>query len=230
MKGKVSKEILEQLKTEYQSGKQCPLFLYPTADGKHDFVFQAIDHQLNANIRRLESEAKEKGLELNKQEVDAMIFDRCVVWPVLMPEEVDALPVGLMSTLPKVIQEKSGFTEIDIRGNVLGPNISVIPITDPCTWGDYTAEDAAKIKENSPFQCVRLRMDSWIFIIRPMTRSDMLVSQTAVDNSLTLAKCVCMWPTEPNWDVVPAGYIDQIGNVALSISGWQTTDVEIVEL
>lgn len=227
MKGKASKEVLEELKQTYGD---CPLFLYPTPDKRHDFVFRAISHQLHMRIRKMESEAKEKGLELPKTEVDSLIFDECVVWPVLTPEEMDAIPVGLMSNIPKAIQEKSGFTEIDIRGNILGPNISVIPVTSPKTWPDYTAEELKEVKDSTPFMLVRLRLDGWIFLVRPMTRSDMMVAQTSVDNTLSVAKCVTMWPKEVEWETIPAGYIDQIGNVALSISGWDTPNVEVVEV
>lgn len=226
MKGKASKEVLEELKEAYN----CPLFLYPTPDGKHDFVFKAISHQLHARIRKMEADSKEKGMDLPKSEVDSLLFEECVVWPVMTPEEIDGVPVGLMSTIPKVIQEKSGFTEIDIRGNVLGPNISVIPVNSAVSWPDYTPEELKEVKDNTPFMLVRLRMDGLVFLVRPMTRADMMVAQTALDNSLSVAKCVTMWPKEVDWDKIPAGYIDQIGNVALSISGWETPNVEVVEV
>lgn len=231
-KGKLTAEQIAEIKNMFDG---APLFKTSTKDNKgneHDVLFRPIYSALYHRIQNLVDESRSRGGVVPQADIDNLIFDECLVWPDVTPAEKDLLEAQVVPTFSKIVQERSGFTEIDVYGNWIGPDTSTIPIKDYNYWGDYTLEQLGEIKNSTPFQLFRVRIGKWIFIVRPLTTQDVRVAQTQPDSSLTLAKATVMWPAfeEIDWSTVPAGIVDTVANVATKVSGWDVGDVEIQEV
>jgi hypothetical protein len=233
-KGQLPAEDIAELKEAY-NGIGQPLFITTTTDNKgqnHDVIFRPIFHELYYSIQNLSDENRARGGLIPQRDIDEKIFDECLVWPEITPEERLLLEVQVIPTFSKIVQEYSGFTEVDVNGNWIGPNTSTLPIKDYDYWPDYTLDEVKQLKESVPFQLFRARIGKWIFIVRPLTTQDVRIAQTQTDSALTLARATVMWP-EPNkidWSVIPAGIVDTISNIATKVSGWDVGDVEIREI
>jgi len=230
-KGSLTAEQLAQIKEAVGT----TLFYTVTEDNKgekHYVVFRPIFAPLYRKIQNLVDESRSRGGVVPQGDIDELIFEECLVWPELTNEERANLEVQVVPTFSKAVQEKSGFTEIDVFGNWIGPTSQVVALKDYNHWPDYTLEEAEAIKASTPFQLFRLRIDRWIFIVRPLTTQDVRIAQTQPDNSLTLATATVMWPPfeKIDWSTVPAGIVDTVANVATKVSGWDVGDVEITEL
>jgi hypothetical protein len=228
MKGKISEKEIATLKEVYPKGG---LFKWPSKDKNHEIVFRAIDSSLMEKILNMIRDAELTGRGLPIQDVNEKIFDACVLWPEFSLDEKMALPVGVIPSVVKSIQEKSGFIDIDIFQRVLAPDTFTTTVRDFDFWGDLEDEDAKKLKEDcKPFALYRTRIGRFVFVIRPMTRIDLQVASQANDDQLTLAKSVTMWPKDVPWEHIPAGIIDILGRKANEISGWTETESEVEDL
>jgi hypothetical protein len=227
-KGKVPAEEKVRLKELYPD---TVLKVYPSKDGKHEVVIRAIDPELDSRILRFRMESDLTG-PLLERKVDEMVFEECVVWPQLTLEDKAALTVGTIPNLSMVIGEISGYIEIDIHDNIIGPSIQVWPLSESNAWGEYTDEDVAKVKSLTDMPVYRMRADEYVFIIRPLTRVDTDVAQSMSDSALAIAKAITLWPEIVKWDKIPAGYVDHVANAGARVSGWESNpaDVELVEL
>ena len=226
-KGKITDEQIQALKKAHPDDG---LFKYPFANKKDEFVFKAISHSLYKRVATMAMEAEMQGRPLPIEDANEMIFDSCVVWPELTLEEKLKLPVGAIASCVKIIQEKSGFIDIDIYQRVLGPDTFTTTLKDHEYWGDIDeVQIEALKKEVSPFSIHRVRIGRWVFVIRPMTRVDIQVASQSNDDQLTIARAVTMWPKEVRWDTIPAGIIDKLNRKANDISGWEIADSAEVE-
>lgn len=228
MKGKITEAEIAELKKLFPKGG---LFKWPAPDNKNEIVFRAVDQALMDKIVNLIREAELAGRGLPIQDINEKIFDACVLWPALSLDEKLTLPVGVIPSVVKSIQEKSGFVDIDVFGRVLSPDTFTTILRDFDYWGDISDEDAKKLKEESaPFLLSRVRIGRFVFVIRPMTRIDIQVASQSNDDQLTLAKSVTMWPKDVEWGSIPAGIVDILGKKANDISGWSEADIEVEEL
>jgi len=222
-KGKVSEDTIKELKAAYS----IPLFKWTSGDKKDEAVFKQIDYDLLAKIRHLAADSEQHGRSLPVKEVNELLFKQCVLWPILSEEEIENLVVGAIPTIVKDIQEKSGFIEVDILGNPLGPDLHVSVLNDFAYWGDISEADTETLKSESSFQLFRVRVGRWVFALRPMTRIDLKLAATADDDVLSLVKSVTMWPKEIDWNLLPTGVVVKLSETANRISGWASeTDVE----
>lgn len=216
--GKITEADLKRLKSQYLG----PLFKWAPASLKDvEFVFRPIDKKLQKIITDMLIEAEKRNKATPVEDVNERLFDSCVVWPELTLEEKQTLPVGTIPSLAKAIQEKSGYVDIDIYGRDLGPDLLTTIIRDYDFWGDVPETTLRELRDETKFKLYRVRIDRWVFIVRPMTRTDMQVSSQSSDEYLALVKCVCMWPKEVPWDVVPAGVVDILVKEINKISGWE---------
>lgn len=226
-KGHITEKEVEELKLAYPGEA---LFKWPTPNKKDEVVMRAINTDLMQKIIAMIREAELQGRGLPIQDVNEKIFDTCVLWPSFTLEEKLTLPVGIIPSLVKVIQEKSGFLDIDIFQRTLAPDTFTTTLRDFDYWGDIEEKELEDLKEkSSPFSLTRVRIGHWVFVIRPMTRIDIQVASQSNDDQLTLARSVTMWPTKVEWEKIPAGIIEILGRKANEISGWDI-EAQVEEL
>lgn len=228
-KGLITDKQKEDLKEAYPKDA---LFKWTTPDKKDDLVLRAISSELMAGIVDIIRESEMAGRNLPIQEVNDTIFDNCVVWPVFSAEERENLPIGIIPSVVKTIQEKSGFIDIDIFQRVLAPDTFTTILKDFDYWPDITEDESKALKEASkPFSLYRVRISKWVFVIRPMTRVDIQVATQATDEQSTIAKSITMWPKDVEWENIPAGIVEILARKGNDISGWSAdTDSDVEEL
>lgn len=224
-KGKISEAEIKELKAAYPG--QGALLKYTFPNGKDDVVFRPISTDSYERLTTWISNSRAERKAVPIKDVHEKIFDDCVLWPRLTIEEKTLLPVGVVPTVVKVIQERSGFLDVDIMERYLGPDVHSTILRPFPFWGDVPEEALKKLKDETPFPLYKTRVESCVFVIRPMTRTDVRVAEQAGDDQLALVKCVTMWPEEVPWDAIPAGWIEALGRAANQISGWEISpDVE----
>lgn len=216
-KGKITEQDLAQVKAAYPNEQ---LLKWTSLNKKDEAIIRPISPDILKKIRAIIMDAEKQGKDLPIQDVNEKVFDSCVLWPKLTIEEKLTLPVGVIPSIVKVIQEKSGFIDIDFYQRVLAPDVMTTIVRDSEYWSDITDEDLETLKGKTEFQLYKIRINKWIFIVRPMTRTDIQIATQANDDQLALAKAVVMWPKEVNWSVIPAGMIEILGRKANEISGW----------
>lgn len=228
-KGLMTKDEKADLKANYPDEK---LQVY-CRDGKNEIVFRLIYADVYERILEIKSSSDMDDISIRRQ-VDELVFDECVIWPVLDEVEKASLVVGTVPNMSKVIQERSGFVEIDVLGNILGPTTWVTPMQDVQAWGEFTPEVVEQIKADTQFPVYRIRIDEYVWISRPMTKVDVEFAQSQADPTTSLCRATTFWPAEDviNWSRIPAGYIEELANGIARISGYATksSDVEITEL
>lgn len=226
-KGKITEAEIQELKTAYP---EDALFKWTSPNKKDELVIRAINQELMKKIVGMVRDAELQGKGLPIEDVNEKIFDACVLWPTFNLNEKLSLAVGVIPSVVKTIQEKSGFIEIDVFQRVLGPDTFTTTIKDFDVWNDITTEEVDELKkEVGSFSLFRVRIGKWVFVIRPMTRIDIQVATQSNDDQLTLARSVTMWPKEVKWETLPAGIIEILGRKANEISGWEP-DAEVEEL
>lgn len=226
-KGKVTEDQIKQLKLAYPD---VALFKWTSPNGKDEIVFRPITQKLFKVISEMIHQAERANLEIPTHELNEKVFDSCVVWPPLSVEEKLKAPVGLVPSVVKSIQEKSGYVDIDITNRVIAPDFSTKVINDFQYWEAPTEEEIQKLKDHLPILLVQTRIDRWIFILRALTRIDIQVIQnTPDDEQLATAKAVTVWPAVIDWGNIPAGVVDMIARKAFEISG-APSNVEVEEL
>lgn len=228
-KGLITEKQIQDLKEAYPKDA---LFKWTTPNKKDDVILRAISSELMANIVDIIRESELAGKSLPVQEVNDTIFDNCVLWPSFSVEDKESLPIGIIPSIVKTIQEKSGFIDIDIFQRVLAPDTFTTLIRDFDFWPDITEEQSKVLKEESkPFSLYRVRISKWVFVIRPMTRVDIQVATQATDEQSTLARSITMWPKDVEWEKIPAGIIEILARKGNDISGWSgDTDCTVEEL
>lgn len=226
-KGQITEKEILEIKNAYP--KEA-LFKWTSPDKKDELIIKPISYELMQKIVSMIRDAELRGSGLPIQDVNEKLFDSCVLWPTFSLDEKLSLPVGIIPSVVKSIQEKSGFIDIDIFQRVLAPDTFTTILRDFDVWNDITEEESEALKKTSaPFSLFRVRVGKWVFVIRPMTRIDIQVASQSNDDQLTLARSVTMWPKEIEWESIPAGIIEILGRKANEISGWEM-DAIIEEL
>lgn len=148
-------------------------------------------------------------------QMDEKVVDYCLLSPDWKISDFLAMPAGVLSTLSRRIQERSGF-EDDPPTEELFNNISV---------PELTAEKLEQIKANTPrFAIVSLR--NLKFVVRAVNRVEwdrlqrMIAMSQDADPDLELAKLSLLHPDPSFLDTLPAGYVLAISAAALRISGF----------
>lgn len=194
-------------------------------------IFRAIDRPLKDKIQNLIRDAETNGKLPPIEDVQERIFDACVVWPSFTIEEKFGMPVGIVPSLIKSVQEKSGYLDIDIFQRVLAPDSTTSVVKDYEYWGEISTDELDELKASTPFSLYRVRVGRWSFVVRPMTRIDVQIAQQAIDSELAVAKAVVMWPKDTPWDIIPSGIIEILGDKINEVSGWRSqNDTEVEEL
>ena len=132
------------------------------------------------------------------------------------------MPIGVIPSVSKIIQERSGFLDVDIADRILAPEIYTTLIQPFPTWPEPTKEQIDEIKAHYKFPLFKVRVESCTFILRPMTRTDVRVAGQSMDDRLALTKSVSMWPENVDWENIPAGWVEALGRAASDLSGWDS--------
>ena len=218
----------DEVKKIKEANPGVAIFKLPNRD-IGDVIFKPIYKDLAREIAILAEKAKTQAMLPPLEITRDKIFDSCVLWPSFTQEEKDSLPAGTIPSVVKSIEEKSGYFEIDVLDRILGPDVMSSTIKDFSYWDDITPEEIIDLKEKNNCQLFKVRIDGWVFIIQPMTRVHLRISEQANDNQLALSKLITLWPTEVDWDSIPAGCIEILVRQAYKLSGWDLGS-EAVEL
>lgn len=148
-------------------------------------------------------------------QMDEKVVDYCLLSPDWKISDFLAMPAGVLSTLSKRIQERSGF-EDDPPTEELFNNIAV---------PELTAEKLAEIKAGYPrFAVVTIR--NLRFVVRALNRMEWDRLQRAISSSpgadpdMELAKSALLHPDPSLLDTLPAGYVLAVSAAVLRVSGF----------
>lgn len=227
-KGLIPPEVLERVKTEMPG----PKFKLPSQNGKDEVIFVPISRNLYKELVDYAAKSRGEGLPEGDivEYINERVVDSCVLWPRFTPEEKHLLPIGTIPQISRAIEEKSGFVTITVDGRVIGESATVTQVQDGAFWGDLDEEKKADFKKKYPqFDLFRVRLGRRVFVVRPMSRADLRQAAESPDPALTLVKLVTVWPINPEWNDIPAGVIEHMGDKINDITGF-TGAAEVTEL
>jgi len=148
-------------------------------------------------------------------QMDEKIVDYCLLAPDWKIADFLAMPAGVLSTLSRRIQDRSGF-EDDPPTEELFNNIQI---------PELTPEQIDEFKKNhARFAVITIR--GLKFVVRAVNRLewDRLQKQVALkpdaDPDLELARASLLHPSADHLDDLPAGYVMAISTAALRVSGF----------
>jgi hypothetical protein len=222
-KGKISEQEIKELKLLYP-GTTLLKFTWPrTGD---EVIFRLITQPVMRNIQdMLAANRQANRNSLPVDDVHQKIFDSCVMWPKLTLEEKFNLPVGVIPSIAKVIQEKSGYLDYDIMDRILAPDVHTSLIQGFEAWPDITDEERDALMAKWRVPLFKIRVENCVFVVRPMTRTDVKLSAQALDDELALTQAVTLYPQQVDWDSIPAGWVKTLGRTATDLSGWDAEAV-----
>lgn len=226
-KGKITEKEITELKRAWPG---APLFKFSLPLAQNDeFVCRTISTKTAGKIAVLRDDAARNNKPIPVDDINRKLYDECVLWPSLTLEEIEGLPVGVIPSLCKIIQERSGYVSVDIHGRILAPDFISTAVNPFPGWGDISKEELENAIKEFPFSLYRVKLEHLVFLIRPMTRTDLRISIQAVDDQIALVKSITVWPKEVDWENMPAGWIENIGKIATDISGWEA-NVSVEEI
>jgi hypothetical protein len=221
-KGKADEQTIKELKL---SNPGVPLLKWAWAGTGDEMIFKVVDRETYHFILELLENCKKNRITTFVDEINQALFDRCVLWPKLTIEEKFGLPIGVIPSCTKVIQEKSGFLDVDINDRILAPSTRTQMIQPYHYWGDITDEQITELRKTTSFPLFKIIVETCVFVVRPMTRTDVQVSAQAIDDQLAITKAVTMWPDEVPWADLPAGWIQTLHSCVSDISGWDAEGI-----
>jgi len=149
-------------------------------------------------------------------QMDEKVVDYCLLSPDWKIADFLAMPAGVLPTLSRRIQDRSGFEE-DPPTEELFDNIEI---------PELTQEKLEEIKQsNQRFVIVTLRR-RLKFVVRALTRMEweriqrQVSVQQGADPDLEVAKAALLHPDPSVLDTLPAGYVLSISAAALRVSGF----------
>ena len=148
-------------------------------------------------------------------QMDEKIVDYCLLAPDWKIADFLAMPAGVLSTLSRRIQDRSGF-EDEPPTEELFNNISL---------PDLTSEMVDEFKSKYPrFAIITIR--GLRFAVRAVNRLEwerlqkQVTNRPDADPDLELAKVSLIHPSPDCLDELPAGYVLAISAAALRVSGF----------
>lgn len=149
-------------------------------------------------------------------QMDEKVVDYCLLAPDWKVADFLAMPAGVLSTLSRRIQERSGF-EDDPPTEELFNNLEVPPLTP---------ERLDEIKASHPrFAIITLR-GGMKFVVRAITRVEWdrlqrsISSNQGTDPDMELVKLTLVHPEPSFLEILPAGYVLALSAAALRVSGF----------
>lgn len=225
-KGLVPQEDIDRIKKKYN----LPMLWTEPTWGKDQVVFIPISRELYIRIARKCLENMLSGMPPPVVEVYETIFDECVVWPKLTPDEKEGLTGGLIHSVARQIELSSGFVDFDIFGNIRGKSSVVVNLSNAQHWDRPSDDEIGELIEKSIFPLAKVRIENYNFICKPLTRGEVLKAQAAEDMSLEYCKYSVIWPEKVDWNTLPAGYIEDLYDNIRGLSGYNNSKEVSVQL
>lgn len=217
-------EILKSVRPVYKWRYPYPR-KGPSGEMIYDEVlFTVITPEVYREVQRYVQRVTAEKKMVDVQEVNQIVYSKCVLWPEPKIEEILGYRIGYVPSVVKVIHEKSGFVDVDIMDRVLAPDVTSVMLREPETWSEPTEEEIAQVKASVPPATPLYKVTIggiWHFILRPMTRADLQVLSTSVDDDrIALCRLVTVWPQTVDWSSLPMGVLDAVGRASNRVSGW----------
>lgn len=220
-------EIIQSWKDKFP---QCNFFRRPKTPTEPELLFHTITRRLWNQIKEDVDSKRRNRMPIDTHEIDLRIIRECVVVPKITDALLDNMGVGAPGSISVLIQNRSGFSLMDVQGRVLGPDVLSIPINRTSFWDEPTTEQMEELKASND-NLTRLIVNQFSFYVRPLKRRDEREVLLSEDPALARCRVVTAWPvlTPDEWENVPAGIIEEAANAIQEMSGYNS-QVEIEEV
>lgn len=187
-----------------------------------DYIFRPLSRKEYKNILVFLEENRET---LRYNDLDEKCFEMCCIFPKFTPAEKSTLPAGVMPTIAKAIQEKSGFEISEVFGQVMPIPAEVVSLSDPVEIAEPTSDEIAAIKSKSNYKLLKVTAGDLVTIVRGMGRLEWnaIMSKPEEDGDTAMCKRTVLWPKDVNWDEVDAGVAPAIARTVMRASGFELT-------
>jgi hypothetical protein len=220
-KYEVTDELVVELKKLY------PTLFKKTVAGQI-YIFRPMYRQEYIEILNFIED--NKGTQLKLNDLDEKCFDRCVLFPKLERPEMAILPAGVVPTLAKSIQEKSGFEISEVFGAVVAPSL-IESVSDYAKPKEPTSADISEAKAKTPYDVVKVSAGPFTFLCRGLNRLEwntlMKQGDTGEDTDSLICNRATLWPQGTKWEELPSGIVSSVSNAIMGRSGFDlNTTVE----
>jgi hypothetical protein len=186
------------------------------------YVFTYIDRSQYLGIQKWSLDNP----NINPSDIEDKIVEYGLVWPKLKPHEWSTKPAGIISTLSRDIQEKSGLDPLDMGD----PNsLFVDVIQDKPDYPQPSDEEVKEILGKVKHQLRKMTVEGRTFIIRPILRVEYVGIQRMPDTTdlevESCKKCV-VWPKDVDWSNVEAGVPTLVAKQVGLMSGFEASKIE----
>jgi len=204
---------IEELKAAYPNR---PLFSVELADTL--YVFKNLTRQ---EYLEIEGWARANP-EMPVSEFDDRVVDEALVWPDRGPLIRSMEAAGIVPTLSQLITEKSLMDANSTELNSLRIT-TLVPVDEEEALDEKVVEEIVK-KAKQPLRLIRLYGKH--FIIRPVVRIEFSNIRRRAEKELGLdvdtetVKLCTVYPSNINWDELPAGIPAILSQQVLNLSGF----------
>lgn len=235
-KGSCPKELIENFKKEYPNR---PLFKFSKTDPQtsevHDVVYTTMTREIwkvSKNIALGAIDHSVISLEDPQDKSQIYLYDQCVIFPKMSPEEMMSLEVGDLPSVTAKIAEKSGFSGIDYRGYRVGgiePNTTLLNAEQIAPHPEPKEIESLQ-KEHFGIRLWLVRCGLKYFVCKPLSRKELREAREAEDEVLSILKSCVVYPSNFDWDSSIAGLDYAIATKISQLGGYDIVDTEEVEL
>ncbi len=205
----VTPEVIQQWKQRYGS-------VYKTTIAGQEFYFRPIYRFEMVQIR----EWLQQNQDATVDQMDEKVVEYCLLAPKWTIADFLVLPAGVISTLSRAIQERSGFDEAPMTEEV----------HNALYFDPPTQEQVQQWKSEYPRVFI-IRLGKLVFAVRPIRRHEWEMAQRQViqnpqsDANHQLLKATLLHPGAEWLDRLPAGYYDRLIEGVYQVSGFGETPV-----
>jgi hypothetical protein len=227
--GKINDEVLAALKLANPDTKLYRFSL----NAATDIIFKAITRNVYREVFEQRQKFENKNQNVDVFGIHKQIIKSCVVWPEFSEEDLEQnLAIGAVPSIVKRIEKISGFTLIDIFDRIEEPFTDIVQVHRGAKIPRATNEEIQQLKDHpdiGKFPLFNIEIEDYNFILRPGTRADFKAVTDSIDPDTKFIKLLCMWPSNIDIDMLPAGVAAILSQKALEISGW-AEDGDVTEV
>jgi len=235
-KGICPKEIISNFKKEFPNRS---LFKITKVDPKtqktHEIVYTAMTREISKVAKAIANGNQDHSvvsLEDPYDKAQIYIYQECVLFPKLEPEDMMSLDVGDLPSMIAKITEKSGFDGIDFRGFRVGgidPQTTLLNAEQIAPYPDQDVIDKIT-KEYSGIRLWLMRCGLKYFICKPLTRQELRTAREEDDEVLSILKSCVVYPKDYDWNSSVAGLDLALSAKISKLGGYDLVDTEEIEL
>ena len=215
----LTEEIVAQLKKQHSK-----IFKKVLLD--QEYVFRPL---LRNEYKALLTYLEDNRETLRYNDLDERCFDACCLFPTFTPPEKATLPAGVVPTIAKAIQERSGFEISEVFGQVVPAPAEIVPLSDTEVPASPTDEEVKSLKVKSHYKLLKVTAGDTLVVVRGMGRLEWntIMAKPEEDGDVAICKRTTVWPKDVNWDDVEAGVPPAIARAVMRASGFElNADVE----